>query len=78
MIALYIMVRMDNINRLNVTVAADPRPFIRHMALASLWCHYNGQRGTEKQTLRVMRQLTHADLVRMLTERRVSLPADCL
>ena len=51
----------------------DPRPFLRHMALANLWCQYTGQRGTERQRLRVMRQLTAADLTRMLTERRVDL-----
>mgnify|MGYP003396424985 CR=1 FL=1 len=55
------------------TAACDPRPFLRHMALANLWCQYNGQRGTERQVLRVMRQLTAADLERMLTERRVDL-----
>ncbi len=48
--------------------------FAQHQALASLWCQYNGQKGTEKQALRVMRQLTGADLVRMLTERNVVLP----
>lgn len=48
--------------------------FAQHMALASLWCQYNGQRGTEKQALRVMRQLTASDLLRMLDERRVVLP----
>lgn len=47
----------------------DPRPFLRHQALAIAWCRYNGQRGTERQTLRVMRQLTVADLERMLAER---------
>ncbi len=61
----------------NTTQAApatcDPRPFLRHMALANLWCQYTGQRGTERQMLRVMRQLTSADLERMLTERRVDL-----
>jgi hypothetical protein len=41
------------------------------MTLAQAWCQWNGQRGTEKQYLRVMRQLTAADLERMLTERGV-------
>ena len=45
--------------------------FIEHMRLASLWAQYNGQRGTEKQCLRIMRQLSTADLVRMLGERGV-------
>ena len=49
----------------------DPRPFIRHQHLAVLWCQYNGQRGTAIQVSRVMRQLSTADLERMLTERRV-------
>lgn len=43
--------------------------FSQHQAMAATWCRYNGQRGTEKQTLRVMRQLTASDLVRMLGER---------
>jgi hypothetical protein len=51
--------------------AVDPRPFLRHQSLASLWCQYTGQRGTAIQVSRVMRQLTTADLERMLTERRV-------
>jgi len=55
---------------------SDPRPFMQHMALAQAWCQYNGQRGTEKQTLKVMRQLTTVDLIRMLwVERGVPLPA---
>jgi hypothetical protein len=41
------------------------------MTLAQAWCRWNGQRGTEKQYLRVMRQLTAAQLERMLTERGV-------
>jgi len=53
----------------------DPRPFLRHQSLASLWCQYNGQRGTAIQVSRVMRQLTTADLERMLTERRVVIDA---
>ena len=57
----------------NQTTTADPRPFLRHLALATRWCQYNGQRGTERQCLRVMRQLTVADLTRMLAERGVAL-----
>lgn len=49
--------------------------FSQHMAMAQAWCQYNGQRGTEKQALRVMQQLTADDLVRMLSERHVALPA---
>jgi hypothetical protein len=44
------------------------------MSLAQAWCRWNGQRGTEKQYLRVMRQLTTADLERMLAERGVVVP----
>lgn len=61
---------MDNTNTTH-THTADPRPFLRHMRLAGLWCRWNGQRGTERQVLRVMRQLTTTDLERMLTERNV-------
>jgi hypothetical protein len=49
----------------------------QHQALAQLWCRYNGQKGTEKQSLRVMRQLTAIDLHRMLGERGVVLPLGC-
>jgi len=49
--------------------------FITHLQLASLWAQYNGQRGTETQCLRIMRQLTLADLVRMLGERGVDYSA---
>jgi len=49
--------------------------FITHLQLASLWAQYNGQRGTEKQLSRIMRQLTIADLARMLDERRVDFSA---
>jgi hypothetical protein len=45
--------------------------FIEHLHLASLWAQWNGQRGTEKQCLRIMRQLSTADLTRMLAERGV-------
>jgi hypothetical protein len=49
--------------------------FIQHMDLARLWAHYNGQRGTSQQLSRIMRQLTRADLERMLIERRVDIAA---
>jgi hypothetical protein len=45
--------------------------FAQHMALAGDWCRWNGQKGTEKQALRVMRQLTSGDLARMLQQRGV-------
>lgn len=48
--------------------------FAQHMGLAQAWCQYNGQKGTEKQALKVMRQLTAVDLVRMLSKRGVSMP----
>ena len=53
----------------------DPRPFLRHQALAIAWCQWNGQRGTALQVARVMRQLTAADLTRMLAERGVEVAA---
>lgn len=52
-------------------MTADPRPFINHMFLAAAWCRWNGQKGTEKQTLRVMRYLSAETLQRMLAERGV-------
>lgn len=39
--------------------------------LASLWCQWNGQRGTEKQIAKVQRILTADNLRRMLAERGV-------
>jgi len=57
---------MDNTNTVHGRL-------ITHLQLASLWAQYNGQRGTEKQLSRIMRQLTIADLARMLGERRVDL-----
>lgn len=58
--------------------ACDPRPFIRHMALADAWVRYNSRSGkaSEKQTLKVMDQLTADDLRRMLAERN-ALPEGC-
>ena len=44
------------------------------MTLAQAWCRWNGQRGTEKQYLRVMRILTAANLEWMLAERGVVIP----
>lgn len=67
---------MHNTHTPDMPATCDPRPFLRHMTLARLWCQYNAQRGTERQVLRVMRQLTVADLVRMLDERGVVVPAD--
>ena len=54
---------------------ADPRPFLRHQALAMAWARYNSRSGraTAAQTSRIMRQLTVADLERMLTERNVKI-----
>lgn len=53
--------------------------FAQHMAMAHAWVSYNSASGrsTEKQALRVMRQLTADDLVRMLGERNVPLPIGC-
>lgn len=62
---------------MNEHVTSGGHTFSQHLSMAQLWCQYNGQRGTEKQALRVMRQLTAPDLVRMLGERHVVLPVDC-
>lgn len=45
------------------------------MALASLWCQWNTQKGTLKQSERVAKQLPEDVLVRMLTERGVDIAA---
>jgi len=47
-----------------------------HDTLAKLWALYNGQRGTAKQLARIAKQLTVADLTRMLTARNVLIPAE--
>lgn len=49
--------------------------FAQHMALAREWVRWNGQKGTEKQALRLMRYLSADALVRMLTERKIALPS---
>ena len=46
--------------------------FIYHLQLAAAWARWNGQRGTERQLSRIMRQLTIADLERMLAERGIT------
>jgi hypothetical protein len=46
---------------------------VTHRALAVAWANWNGQTGTDKQTDRIMRQLSSADLVRMLAERGIVL-----
>jgi hypothetical protein len=56
-------------------VTSGDYTFSQHQALAQAWCRWNGQKGTEKQSLRVMRQLTAANLVRMLGERGVVVTA---
>ncbi len=61
----------------NEHVTSGGYTFSQHMALASAWVQYNGQRGTEKQALRVMRDTNAPTLVRLLTERRVVLPLGC-
>jgi hypothetical protein len=45
--------------------------YLQHKALAQDWCRWNGQKGTEKQAVRVMRQLSSGDLSRMLQKRGV-------
>lgn len=44
---------------------------IQHQALAAAWARWNGQRGTEKQALRIMRRLTAEVLHRLLSARGV-------
>jgi hypothetical protein len=56
---------MDTMN------TATTMTFAQHMAMAQAWCRWNGQRGTEQQALKVMRQLSSDDLQRMLGERGV-------
>jgi len=53
--------------------SADPRPFLRHQALAMAWARYNSASGraTATQTTRIMRQLSADVLERMLRERGV-------
>lgn len=62
---------------MNEHLTSGDYTFSQHLSMAQLWCQYNGQRGTEKQALRVMRQLMAHDLVRMLGERNVVLPSGC-
>jgi len=47
-----------------------------HEQLAALWSAYNSRSGrpSPKQVARILKQLSVADLTRMLTERRVALP----
>jgi hypothetical protein len=51
----------------------DPRPFLRHQALAMAWARWNSATGraTATQTTRIMRQLSADVLARMLRERGV-------
>lgn len=45
----------------------------KHELLAMAWAQYAGRRGTAKQIAPIMRQLSEADLVRMLAERNIHL-----
>ena len=45
--------------------------FTNHLILAMRWLEWNGKKGTEKQALRVMQQLSEETLRRMLTQRGV-------
>lgn len=53
--------------------ASTHQTFIAHYTQAAAWVRYNSAKGTatEKQVLRVMRQLSPSDLTRMLGERGV-------
>jgi hypothetical protein len=44
----------------------DPRPFLRHMALATAWCRHNSLKATERQVLRMMGRYTATELERMI------------
>lgn len=58
-------------------MSTDPRSYLHHQALAMAWVRYNSRTGrvSDAQTVKVMRQLSVADLTRMLAERN-ALPAD--
>lgn len=45
---------------------------LTHRELALCWAQWNGQTGTDKQTDRIMRQLSIADLLRMCAERQIT------
>jgi len=62
---------------MNEHVTSHGFTFAQHQALAAAWCQWNGQRGTEAQSLRVMRRLDAPTLLRMLTQRGVAIPAHC-
>lgn len=47
---------------------------VQHQSLAQAWARWNGQRGTEKQVLRITRHVSAAGLHRMLLERGVAVP----
>ena len=51
----------------------DPRPYLRHQALAIEWLRSNGKKATELQVIRLMHRTTADDLERMLTERKAAL-----
>jgi hypothetical protein len=53
--------------------APTHQTFIAHYAQAAAWVRYNSAKGTatEKQILKVMRQLNPTDLTRMLGERGI-------
>lgn len=59
----------------HVVLAGAPthQTFIAHYAQAAAWVRYNSRTGkaTEKQILKVMRQLSPSDLTRMLAERGI-------
>lgn len=57
----------------------DPRPFLRHQALASQWCRVTHRSTTEAAILRMMDRYTAVELQGFLRElARVEIPADLL
>lgn len=56
---------------MNEHVTAGRFTFSQHQSMALAWVRWNGQRGTERQSLRMMRRLTAEQLYRLLSERHV-------
>lgn len=58
---------------MDITQTVDPRPYLHHQSLAIRWAQYNSRSGraSASQVVRIMRQLSVADLTRMLAERGV-------
>lgn len=44
----------------------------KHFILAKAWCQYNGQKGTQKQVEKIMARIEEETLLRMLSERNIT------